>query len=214
MTDTQVLNVEVRQETGRRKVRKLRAAGKTPAVIYGHGGESISLSVPSDEIEKIIFQGERIVNLGGGHSGQAFIRDVQWDLYGSHVVHVDFTRVEAGEMLETTVTLEIRGEAAGTRVGGVLEHSLKEMPILCPPRSMTDKIEVRVDDLGVGEKITVGDIQLPEGAKAVLDAGDLVAQCIDKDEVRGAEETDALPSAGPAEPEVIGEKKDDEDSSD
>lgn len=208
MAESEVLNVEVRQETGRRQVRKLRSAGKTPAVIYGHG-ETVSLSVPSDQLEKLISHGERLIKLAGGESGPAFIRDVQWDLYGKHVVHVDFTRVEAGEMLETTVALELRGEAPGTKMGGEVEHVLREMALSCPPRSMTDHLDVDVSGLEVGGRITVGDLVLPEGAKAVLDANELVAQCVDKS---GAEEAevDETPAVGPAEPEVIGEKKDDE----
>ena len=209
MANSQVVNVDVRQETGRNKVRKLRASGKTPAIIYGHGGESVSLSVPSDAIEKIIHQGERIVTLDGGHTGDAFIRDVQWDLYGNHVMHIDFTRVEAGEMIETTVSLELRGEAPGTKVGGIVEQPLKEMQLECPPRSMTDKIEVRLHDLQLNQKITVGDLNLPEGSKAVLDASTVVVQCVEESAETG-DEDEGLSVTGPAEPEVIGEKKDDE----
>lgn len=211
MANSQVLNVEVREQTGRHKVRKLRAEGKTPAVIYGHGEPSVSLSIPTDEIERIIHKGDRIVSLGGGQSGDAFIRDVQWDLYGSRVVHVDFTRVQAGEMIETTVALELRGESPGTKVGGVVEQVLREMQLECPPRSMTDKIEVRLHDLQLGERITVGDLILPEGSRALLEPSALVVQCVEEDTEDG-DEGDDLPSTGPVEPEVIGEKKGDEGS--
>lgn len=209
MASSQVLNVEVRQETGRRKVRKLRAAGKTPAIIYGHGGGSVSLSVPSDAIEKIIHQGERIVTLGGGHDGDVFIRDVQWDLYGSHVMHVDFTRVQAGEMIETTVSIELRGEAPGTKVGGTVEQVLRELVIECPPRSMTDKIEVRLHDLELNQKITVADLEMPEGSRTSLEPTALVVQCVEVDAEAGGDD-EAVSNTGPVEPEVIGEKKDDE----
>jgi len=210
MANSEVLNVEVRQDTGRHKVKKLRAAGKTPAVIYGHGGGSVNLSVSSDEINKIVHSGDRIVSLGGGADGDAFIRDVQWDLFGTKVVHVDFTRVRAGEMIETTVSLELRGEAPGTKMGGEVEHSLKEMQIEIPPRSMTDKIEVRLHDLQVGQTITVGDLDLPEGAKLLVEPSLVVAQCVEK-QADGDDEVDDAPAAATgAEPEVIGEKKDDE----
>ncbi len=209
MANSQVLNVDVRQETGRHKIKKLRAAGKTPAVIYGHGGGSISLSVSSDEINKIVHSGDRIVSLGGGVDGDAFIRDVQWDLYGNSIMHVDFTRVQAGEMIETTVSLELRGEAPGTKMGGVVEQSMKEMQIEIPPRSMTDKIEVRLHELQVGETITVGDLELPEGAKLLVEPNLAVVQCVEKQE-EGDVVVEEAPAATGAEPEVIGEKKDDE----
>ena len=206
------LTVEVREETGRRGNRKLRAGGKIPAVIYGLGEDNVSLSVPVDELNRLISQGERIVSLAGGVNGDAFIRDVQWDLYGTQPIHVDFTRVKAGQMLETTVALELRGEAPGTKVGGQLEQILREMPIKCPPRSMTDKLEVLVNELEMDGKITVGELALPEGAEAVLEADAVVVQCVEKKEVPEEDESE-VPAITAAEPEVIGEKKDDSDDS-
>ncbi len=212
MAQSEDLSVEVREETGTNKVKKLRAAGKIPAVIYGHGGDTVSLSVPADALSRIIHRGERIVGLTGGVTGDAFIRDVQWDTFGSEVLHVDFTRVEAGEMLSTTVNLHLRGVAPGTKMGGVIEQSLKEMELLCPPRSMTDTVDVVVNELQVGEKITVGDLDLPEGAKATLDPSTPVVACTAKG---GEEEVadEAAPAADGAEPEVIGKKDDDGEDS-
>ena len=147
MATSSELNVQVRQETGKRRVKHLRASGQIPAVIYGHGEESISLSVPTDDLNNIINKGERIVALKGGATGSAFIREVQWDVYGNHVLHVDFTRVSAGEMISTIVTLEVRGIAPGTKMGGTLEQPLHQMELRCPPRSMTDKVEINVNEL-------------------------------------------------------------------
>lgn len=213
MAQSEDLSVEVREEIGSNKVKRLRAAGKIPAVIYGHGGDSISLSVPADALSRIIHRGERIVGLKGGVTGDAFIRDVQWDTFGSEVMHVDFTRVKAGEMLSTTVNLHLRGVAPGTKMGGVVEQSLREMEILCPPRSMTDTIDVVVNALQVGERITVGDLQLPEGAKATLDPNTPVVACVPKDGDAEAVVDDSAPVADGAEPELIGKKDDDGEES-
>lgn len=167
------------------------------------------MSVSSEEINKIVHSGDRIVSLGGGADGDAFIRDVQWDLFGNKVVHVDFTRVQAGEMIETTVSLELRGEAPGTKMGGVVEQSMKEMRIEIPPRSMTDKIEVRLHELQVDQTITVGDLELPEGSKLIVEPTLVVVQCVEK-QAEDDEAVEEAPAATGAEPEVIGEKKDDE----
>jgi large subunit ribosomal protein L25 len=200
------LNVEVRTETGKRKVKRLRAEGKIPAIIYGHGEDSISLAIPTDAFNKILGRGERIVALSGGVSGDAFIREVQWDVYGASVLHVDFTRVSAGEMISTTVVLEIRGVAPGTKMGGVVEQPLHQMEIRCPPRSMTDKVEVNVNELELDKRITVGQLTLPEGAEVVLEADTVVVQCVEKQVL---DEVEEAPLAGAVEPEVIGEKKED-----
>lgn len=205
MAETAELNVQVRKETGKRQVRRLRAKGLVPAVIYGHGGASISLSVSAEQVNTAIRQGSRIVALKGGLNENAFIREVQWDTYGLDVLHLDFTRVTAEEMLETTIVLECRGEAPGTRVGGTLEQPLHSMQIKCPANVMTDRIEVNVNSLELDKTITVGDLELPKGAEALLDDDVVVVQCIE----RAAVEDEAV-STGPAEPEVIGRKADDD----
>jgi len=207
MAGSESLNVEVRKETGKRKIRRLRAGGKIPAIVYGHGSETTTLSVLADDMSRIIDRGHRIVSLQGGASGNAFIRDVQWDTYGTSILHIDFTRVEAGEMIETTVVFELRGEAPGIRMGGMVVQSLPSMEIKCPPSSMTDKILVNVNELELDQTITVGQLQLPEGAETLVDAGTVVVQCVEKPVLPGDEE-ETTPTVGAAEPEVIGEKKD------
>ena len=213
MATAQEVKVEVRSETGKRKVKRIRAEGKVPAVIYGHGEDSVSLSVPADEIGRIINHGERIVSLTGGVTSDAFIREVQWDVFGSRVIHIDFTRVAAGELLDTTVSIGTRGVAPGTKVGGTVEQPLQEMAIKLPPRSMTDHIEVVINGLGMDEKITLADLDLPDGAKYDLDPSTVVVQCIEKVEKAAEDDETAVADMG-AEPEVIGEKKDDEGGSD
>ena len=94
---SQELNVETRNETGRHKVKHLRSAGKIPAVIYGKGQESVSLAIRADEFKLVVEQGERSITLSGAVSGAAYIKDVQWDVYGNHVLHVDFTHGSGGD---------------------------------------------------------------------------------------------------------------------
>ena len=163
--------------------------------------------------DRIINHGERIVSLTGGVTSDAFIREVQWDVFGSRVIHIDFTRVAAGELLDTTVSIGTRGVAPGTKVGGTVEQPLQEMAIKLPPRSMTDHIEVVINGLGMDEKITLADLDLPDGAKYDLDPSTVVVQCIEKVEKAAEDDETAVADMG-AEPEVIGEKKDDEGGSD
>lgn len=208
MSDSSTLNVVVREDTGRSKVRRLRAAGKVPAVIYGLGKDPVNLAVPTDQMDKAIRAGNRIVTLAGVEAGDAFIKEVQWDTWGAHVLHVDFTRVEAGKLLEVTVSLDARGDAPGSHIGGAVEQPIHEIQLLVPPRSMTDRIEININSLGLNETITIGQLNLPEGAEAVDDADTVIIQCLEQVEQADPDD-DATPDLGGAEPEVIG-KKDDE----
>jgi len=113
----QVLPVESRETHGKRRNRRLRNVGRIPAVLYGHGLESISLAVPAEELTAVIRHGSRMVSLTGAVSESAFIRDLQWDTWGTHIVHVDFTRISEHEIVEVRVVVELRGEAPGVREG-------------------------------------------------------------------------------------------------
>jgi large subunit ribosomal protein L25 len=206
MADAAILKVEARTETGKNKTKRLRANGKIPAVVYGHGGETVSISVPADELNTLLREGSRIVSLQGSVNEDAFIRDVQWDVYGSSVLHLDFTRVTAGESIETTVLIECRGDAPGLRAGGVVEQLLQDLEVTIPATSMTDKIEVNINALELGESITVGQLELPSGAKVDVDPETVVVQCVERVEVEEEEV-----SIGPVEPEIIGRKDDEQE---
>ncbi|MCX7701165.1 MAG: 50S ribosomal protein L25, partial [Gemmataceae bacterium] len=113
------LNVELRETRGKRNARRNRRAGKLPAVLYGHGQEAISLALSAEPFEAAVRHGARLVKLTGAVDEQAFIREIQWDTWGTHVLHVDFTRISEHEKVEVRVPVEIRGEAPGLKAGGV-----------------------------------------------------------------------------------------------
>ena len=210
MADAEVLQVEVREDMGKRKVRRLRAGGKIPAVIYGHGEKNVSLCLAADEMQAVLRRGSRVVKLQGGLDESAFIRDVQWDTFGNAILHVDFTRVSAGETIDATVTIELRGAAPGVKAGGTVEQPLHELQIRCPSTEFVDKIEVNINALELGQTITVAQLELPKGATALADDDILVVQCVERDD---APEEDIAP-VGSAEPEVIGRKAEDDDEGD
>ncbi len=203
---TEELNVQVRKEHGKRRNRRMRKAGTIPAVLYGHGEATVSLAIAADAFEAVLRHGARMVNLAGGVRQSALIRDIQWDTWGSEVLHVDFTRVSAEEKVEVQVGLELRGEAPGSREGGNVEQLLHELSIVCPAAGVPEKIEVVVNTLNLGDSITVADLELPSGATAVAAPEEVVVQCVEPMEM--PEEEMAEAEAG--EPEVIGEKREEE----
>ncbi|MFM9066131.1 MAG: 50S ribosomal protein L25, partial [Planctomycetota bacterium] len=108
--------------------------------------------------------------------------------------------------VELVLPIHLKGTAAGTREGGVVEHIKHEVKILCPVVSIPDHLTLNVNNLHVGQSLTLADLPLPDGAKLLTDAGEVVVMCVTPVEV---DETAA--TAEPGEPEVIGRKKDEEE---
>lgn len=200
------LNVEIRETRGKRNARRQRAAGRIPAVLYGHGEASLALSLPADELHTAVRHGARLVTLAGAVNEQAFVRELQWDTWGKQILHVDFTRVSAHERVRVQVPVELRGEAPGMKQGGVVKQLIHEAPIECEVSSLPDKLYVNINQLGLGDSISVGSLELPPTVEILLDPDVLVVQCAEPVEV----EEEAV-AAEQAEPEVIGRKKEGEE---
>src|SRR5690606_21134209 len=108
---TEVFNVTKRDESGRQANKRLRRNGHIPAVLYGHGEASVSLAVKRDEVAAALRHSGKVVDLRGEVTESALIREVQWDAFGIEVLHVDLVRVSAGETVDVTISLQLRGEA-------------------------------------------------------------------------------------------------------
>ena len=204
----EVIEVKLRKDWGKRNARRLRKAGGVPGVLYGHGQETVSLSFSAESLEAAIRHGRRVVSLTGDVTEQAFIRECQWDTWGSHVLHVDLTRVSEHEKVEVRVPIELRGEAPGVRQGGVLRHVIHEVEVTCEATAIPEKVHANVNHLEVGGVITVADLETPEGISVELDPEAVVVQCV---EVVVEEAEEVAGEAAEAEPEVIGRKKEEEE---
>jgi large subunit ribosomal protein L25 len=198
----QQLTVDVRDIRGKHNSRRLRLEGRIPAVLYGHGLENVCLTVPADAFESALRHGSRMIDLTGGVNESAFVRDLQWDTYGTHVVHIDFTRISADELVRVELTVEQRGEAPGVKEGGIVEQLLHTVEIECPAGSIPDKLHVKVNNLKLNDVIKLGELELPAKSQVFGDPETIVLQCIVPVERPEFEEGEG----GPVEPEVIGAK--------
>jgi large subunit ribosomal protein L25 len=187
-------------------MRRLRDQGVVPAVLYGHKQSNVNLEITGDQVRAAVRHGARLVNLAGDVQETALIRQVQWDAFGVEVLHLDLTRVSSDEAVELVLPIHLKGTAAGTREGGVVEHIKHEVKILCPVVSIPEHLTLNVNNLHVGQSLTLAELPLPAGAKLLTDAGEIVVMCVTPVEV---DETAA--TAEPGEPEVIGRKKDEEE---
>jgi large subunit ribosomal protein L25 len=206
---SEVLHVTKRTSVGTRSSIHLRREGYVPAVLYGHGKDPVTLSLPAEEFRTTLRHGMKVVELDGDADGQALLQEVQWDTFFQHVLHVDLLRVVAGEKIKLTVAIELRGAAPGAN-DGVVEQLLREVEIEVTPAEVPEKLHININQLELDGALTVADIEdLPEGATVLADAAETVVQCIARSEELG----DEL-AAGDAEPEVIGQKGESGEASD
>jgi large subunit ribosomal protein L25 len=197
-----------RDTSGSQKARQLRRKGLVPAVVYGHKKATVSISLPTEELEKAIRHGARVLDLRTGNDVQkALIKEIQWDHLGKELLHVDFARVAADERVVVTVPVEVKGVAPGIAAGGVLDQPIHVLSVECLAIAVPDSIRVNVGELQLDAAIYVRDLMLPPGVKAMTDPDAIVVHVTAKQiEPEAAPAAAAAPVAETAEPEVIGRK--------
>jgi large subunit ribosomal protein L25 len=208
---SELLHVEKRESLGKRNNRRLRRAGRLPAILYGHGEEPVSLTLAADKLEASIRHGTKVIDLDGAASGKALLQDVQWDTFFQNVLHVDLLRVRAGEKVKVDVPVELRGEAPGSRDGGVIEQMVHSLEIEVALDVIPDKLHLNINNLQIGGHLTANDIiDLPPGAEILDDLDVMIVHCV---QPAAEEEVEAAEEAGTAEPELIGKGKEEDEES-
>jgi large subunit ribosomal protein L25 len=195
-----------REKFGKLNSRRLRRAGGLPAVLYGHGEDTLNLELTADAFGAALRHGERLLELTGDVKQTALIQDMQWDAFGQEVLHVDLIRVKKGERIEVEVSVETRGVAPGATEGGVLVQPVHSIMIETLATEIPDKLHLNVNELSLGDSLTAADIEdLPAGAKLLIESDTVLVECIEQQE-----EVEEEADAGSVEPEVIGRKDDEE----
>jgi large subunit ribosomal protein L25 len=217
MTESARVRVEPRDPvknkgTGSRVARRLRAAGRIPAVIYGHKQAVIPISLGRHDVWRMINTPGHLADLEvGGSTETVLIRDVQWDHLGKEILHLDFSRVSAEEIIETEVTVELRGQAAGIANGGILEHLVHSLSINCRAGAIPDSIKIDVSNLQIDEGIYVRDLTLPPDVTVNAEPDVLLVHVV----VRGTqEEAVAAEAESVTQPEVIKPERKEKDKED
>src|SRR3954469_7132834 len=204
------LTAEPRTSPGRSAVRKVKATGVAPRVIYGAKNKPEPLQLSRREVSAMLSHaaGENILvelEIAGGANRLALVQEVQHAPLGGAVLHVDFHAVSQDEVIQADVPLEPTGTANGVKnMGGLLEQSLRSLAIECLPRDLPDVIRVDVSALNIGDAIHVREIQLPAGVSTRIQP-DLTAFSVLAPTVE--EEPTAAVAEAAAGPEVIKEKK-------
>ncbi len=172
MATTHEIKVERRADEGKGASRRLRLAGKIPAIVYGGELKPVSIQLDHEPVW-LASQNEwfysSILDLSlGGDIQKVLLRDIQRHPYKQLIMHLDFQRVNENEALRTAVPLHFVGEdksPAGKSAEVVVTHELTEVTVECLPKDLPEHIEVDLSNLAVGDIVHLSDIKLPAGVE-------------------------------------------------
>jgi len=200
-----LLKGQLRDKAGTKQSAKLRKQGRIPAIVYGHKKEPLAISLDKHEFVEGIHHGHRLVEIQLGDEKETMlVKEVQYDHLGREVIHADLVRVSATETIEVKVPIEVKGIAKGAQDGGVIAIHTDQLEVECLVTAIPESIAVSVKELAVGDTIYAKDVKLPEGVKLVSDSETLLISCNVIAEVKTTEEVEL---EAPATPEIITEKK-------
>jgi large subunit ribosomal protein L25 len=202
-----VVKAAPRTEAGSGPARRLRAAGKVPAVMYGRGKQSRALTVERGTMERVVNHGDRVVNLDvDGEQAQAMVKEVQYEPVSRLIAHVDFQEISATETITLMVPIRTRGTPEGAKEGGVLDVVMHEIEVEALASDLPDEIRVDVSGLNIGDGLRAGAVELPPGLKLVTDEHATVVAVEHPRDEEDAEAQVADTESG-TEPEVLTGKK-------
>lgn len=217
MAEHKEITVQAQKREGRGKndSRRARRDGMVPVTVYGgEGGTVAALARLSDLAAILRSEAGRnsifTLAIEGVGSSEVMFHDRQIDPVRGRLIHADFTRLVKGQKIEVTVRLHLIGEPFGVREHqGVLEQVVREIEIRCQPREIPDAIDVDVSNLDVHDVLHVSDIVVAEGVEILTPSDNVIATV----GIVREEEVAPPPVEGeaPAEPEVIGKGKKEEE---
>lgn len=197
------LKVEERATRPRSLRNKLRHEGKVPAVVNGYKVESTPIAIDEREFSKLLRENGTNTVFAfelGGKKVNALLRDAQTDTFTRHLTHIELLSVNLSEETEAETELNLVGDAAGVKAGGILTQTLYTVTISATPEKLPEGIDVDISGLEIGDSISIGDLPKNADYTVVTDAEEQIASIQEAQEVPEEE-----PAAEGAEPEVIGE---------
>ena len=218
MAERKEYKVQAKLRVGRGKndARRARREGMVPITVYGGGAETVTAVAPARELAAILRSESGrntifTIEVDGAGASEVMFHDRQIDPIKGRLIHADLTRLVKGQKIEVTVPLHLTGEPIGVKEKqGVLEQIIREIEIKCEPREIPDVLEVDVSNLDVHDTLHVSDIPVAAGIEILTDAEQVIATVgIVKEEELAA----TTPAEGeePAEPELIGKGKKEEE---
>ncbi len=197
-------------------VKKLRASGRVPAIIYGQKTEALNLEIRTKEIEDLVHHAisenllvDLTIDADAKPKRLALVQEVQHHPISRRILHVDFHEVFEDEKVTVTVPVETVGEAVGVKAGGVLEHVMFRVKVRALPRNLPEFITIEVSHLEIGKAVHLGEIKPPPDVEIIGDktlSVVAVAAPVTEEEA-AAEEAAAAEAVAAGDVEMIKEKK-------
>ena len=172
MSDDNKVKADVRTSFGKGFARRLRAEGKIPAVVYGHGTDPVHVALPGHQVSLIIRRANALLDLDiEGKSQLALVKDVQKDPVRQIIEHIDLLVVKKGEKVSIDLPVVLVGESfAGT----IANLDAATLAVEAEATHIPEHVEVSVEGLEEGAHITAADVKLPKGVSLVADPETLV----------------------------------------
>jgi large subunit ribosomal protein L25 len=216
MANKETITVRAQRREGRGKndAGRVRREGLVPLTIYGGEGEAVSAVAKLSELAAILrteagHNSIFTLDIEGVGASEVMFHDRQIDPVRGRLVHADLVRLVKGQKIEVTVPLHLLGTPVGVSdEGGMLEQILREVDVRCEPRDIPDSIDIDVTHLGVHDVLHVSDLQVGENIE-ILEPGETVVATVGIIREEAAETV--VTEEEPAEPEVIGKGKKDEE---
>ncbi|HEX6452553.1 MAG TPA: 50S ribosomal protein L25/general stress protein Ctc [Trebonia sp.] len=168
---------EPRTEFGKGPSRRVRRAGRVPAVMYGHGVENKHMTLPEHDLMLALKTPNVLIRLEGlpGQSGLALPKAVQRDPLRGTIEHVDLITVRQGEKVTVEIPVRVTGEVFS---GGLLDQQLVQLAVEAEATHIPDGVDVDVDGMEVGTSVHAQDLALPEGTTLATDPEALVLHVV------------------------------------
>jgi large subunit ribosomal protein L25 len=175
------LKVQARESRGSAASRRLRAQGLIPGVLYGNGGEAHPFCIEERALRKAI-TGDHglhaildVVLDGSQKEHHAVLKEYQLDPTRPRLLHIDLQEVRLDQAIQTQVVVELVGESAGVKEGGVLSQINREVNVEALPMEVPDRLELDVSLMVIGDSMRLSDLRVPEGVKLLDDPETVLA---------------------------------------
>lgn len=180
----------IRENVGKRDAKKIRYMGNVPCVLYG-GKKQLHFHVTEKSFKDLVYTPEiAFVNLElDGNSVKAILKDVQFHVVSGNILHADFQELVESKEFSMNIPIKLVGNSKGVKEGGVVQNNMRNLLIKALPKDMPENIEIDITNLGVGDSVKVGDLNIENCTLLDLDVSVIVAVNITRVSSGAAEES-------------------------
>lgn len=201
------LRAQRRDDLAKSSTNQLRRDGFVPSVIYGNDKEAIAVSVENIELLKTLRDEGRnaviTLEVDQGEAVEVMLHEYQMDPLRGELIHADFYVVDMKQEMDVTVSIQLEGEPAGVKEGGILQQPLYELQVRAIPANIPDVVTINVADLAIGDAISVADLEKVEGYEVTEDPDTTIVTVTAP---QAEEDLEPSEDEGFVEPELVDQK--------